>query len=306
MKAPDGPTYYGRPLLRRPEWGAEVVTYLFLGGVMGGSGILVFLAGDQDRALKRNARYATFVLAATCPLVLIGHLGRPERFHHMLRIVKFKSVMSMGVWGLIAFSLPATLAAAAQAANDGLLPARLRWLRFLALPWLFDPLQALLGAFIAGYTGVLLSSTAIPVWASGKRFIPAFSLCSGVAGSCALHAALLAMGSGESRATERRLERMECAAAALEVGLLFAFRRTAGHLAEPMFAGARGRKLATVTLALGSFVPALLNALPMRARPKTLAASALTLAGGYVLRETLIEAGKSSSGDPRAAARQPE
>jgi hypothetical protein len=35
-------------------------------------------------------------------------------------------------------------------------------------------------------------------------------------------------------------------------------------------------------------------------------AAALTLAGGYVFRETLIEAGKGSADDPRAASRQPE
>jgi hypothetical protein len=32
----------------------------------------------------------------------------------------------------------------------------------------------------------------------------------------------------------------------------------------------------------------------------------LTLYGGYILRETLIEVGKGSAEDPRAAARQPE
>jgi hypothetical protein len=34
--------------------------------------------------------------------------------------------------------------------------------------------------------------------------------------------------------------------------------------------------------------------------------SALALLGGYVLRETLIEAGKVSADDPRAASQQPE
>jgi hypothetical protein len=37
-----------------------------------------------------------------------------------------------------------------------------------------------------------------------------------------------------------------------------------------------------------------------------LLASVCTLAGGYVLRETLIEGGKASADDPRAASRQPE
>ena len=95
-------------MLKKPHWEWEVISYLFMGGVMGGSGILIFIADSvHDAALKRSARYVAFGLAATCPLVLIKHLGRPERFHHMLRIFKLKSVMSMGVWGLIAFSAPA-------------------------------------------------------------------------------------------------------------------------------------------------------------------------------------------------------
>ena len=56
----------------------------------------------------------------------------------------------------------------------------------------------------------------------------------------------------------------------------------------------------------GIGVPSLLNVIPVHARWKTLLASALTLFGGYVLRETLIEAGKDSADDPKAAARQPE
>jgi formate-dependent nitrite reductase membrane component NrfD len=73
-----------------------------------------------------------------------------------------------------------------------------------------------------------------------------------------------------------------------------------------MFTGKRGNKLRTVTQALGIVAPALLTLLPFGGRAKTLLASALTLAGGYVLRETLIEAGKASADDPRAASRQPE
>ncbi len=171
------PTYYDRPLLKKPHWDWEVIAYLFMGGVMGGSGMLVAIADEDgdDAALARSARYIAFALASTCPLILIKHLGRPERFLHMLRIVKFKSVMSMGVWGLIAFSAPATAAAAAQAADDGLVP---QWIGALGPRAVTKPLLGAIGAFIAGYTGVLISATAIPVWAIGKRYIPAFSVCS--------------------------------------------------------------------------------------------------------------------------------
>ena len=93
-------------------------------------GILVMIADERRRTrapISPAARAtSSFVLAAACPAVLITHLGRPERFLHMLRIVKFKSAMSMGVWGLVAFGAsPATLRRRRRLARDGLLP---RWI----------------------------------------------------------------------------------------------------------------------------------------------------------------------------------
>jgi formate-dependent nitrite reductase membrane component NrfD len=144
--APLPETYYDRPLLKKPHWEWEVITYLFMGGVMGGSGIIVAITDERtDPDLARSARYLAFALASTCPLILIKHLGRPERFHHMLRIAKWRSPMSMGVWGLIGFSGPATLAAAGQAARDGLLP---RWIAWFAPRSLTNPSSAVLVAFI--------------------------------------------------------------------------------------------------------------------------------------------------------------
>jgi len=301
--APLPETYYERPLLKKPHWEWEVISYLFLGGVMGGSGILVALTSDErDPDLARSARYLAFALASTCPLILIKHLGRPERFHHMLRIFKWRSAMSMGVWGLIAFSLPASLGALGQAARDGLVP---RWLRFFAPRALTDPLSALFGAFIGGYTGVLLSATAIPLWGSGKRHIPSFSLCSGVAGACAANAIILSLTGGSERSV-KKLERFELVASLAELALLQDFKRRAGTNGDPMFAGARGAKLRRNTEIGGIILPALFSLLPIHARWKTVVSSALTLVGGYVLRETLIEAGKNSADDPRAASRQPE
>jgi formate-dependent nitrite reductase membrane component NrfD len=301
------PTYYGRPLLKKPHWEWEVIVYLFMGGVMGGSGILAAIADEDgdDAALARNARYLAFVLASTCPLVLVSHLGRPERFLHMLRIFKLKSVMSMGVWGLIGFSLPATAAAAAQLARDGVLPRELGFVRYLGPRAVTNPLSVVLGAFIAGYTGVLLSATANPLWSIGKRYIPVMSVCSGVAGACAANNALLALFGGNA-STSRKLDRLETVAGVAELGVILAFRAHAGAFGKPMFAGARGRRLRDATMICGITLPALLNTIPVHAKWKTLLASTLTLVGGYVLRETLIEAGKESADDPSVSSRQPE
>jgi hypothetical protein len=104
---PEAPTYFDRPLLKAPHWGWNVVAYLFVGGITGGLGIVAAVArGDraEDLRLRRAARFAGLALASASPILLISHLGRPERFLNMLRIVKFKSPMSMGVWGLLLYS----------------------------------------------------------------------------------------------------------------------------------------------------------------------------------------------------------
>ncbi|MGZ5177709.1 MAG: NrfD/PsrC family molybdoenzyme membrane anchor subunit, partial [Burkholderiales bacterium] len=305
-------TYYNRPLLKRPHWDHTVTIYLFLGGIMGGSAILAMVADNKnnnDRRLARNAKYASFVLSAVAPAVLVTHLGRPERFHHMMRVVKLKSPMSLGVWGLIAFSTIAAPNAIAEAARHGLMP---RWLsalgpRFLNLP------QALLGAFIMGYTGVLISATAIPFWAKGKYHIPAMSVCSGMAGACALHSLLLSRSHAPDTIT--RLEKLEVLASAAEAAIILDFARYSGEHGKPMFEGETGKKFRKYALLAGIAVPLLLNATSLFKNPakqrkhsflKTAIAASLTLLGGYVLRETLIEGGKLSADDPTLASHQPE
>ncbi|HEY8297886.1 MAG TPA: NrfD/PsrC family molybdoenzyme membrane anchor subunit [Candidatus Baltobacteraceae bacterium] len=295
-------SYFGQPLLKKPHWEWNVVLYLFLGGLMGGSGILAALGdgsgNENDRKLARNAKYASLGLAVACPAILITHLGKPERFLNMLRIVKFKSPMSMGVWGLIAFSGVATLNAAAQ--FFGVRSRLLNW-----------P-QAALGAFIAGYTGVLLSATAIPVWSKGKYHVPAMCVASGLSGACALHGLLLA---GDAPDTHNRLEKLEFIAAAAEAALILDYQRFAGEYGKPMFQGARGEKFRNVTLVAGIAVPALLHFSALFSKPnpaakpgllRSVLAAGLTLVGAYVMRETLIEAGKASADDPSVAFRQPE
>ena len=221
-ETPAAPTYYDRPMLKAPHWEWNVVTYLFLGGIMGGLGLIQLLAHperDDERRLKRTARITSFILAAGNPAILITHLGRPERFLNMLRIVKVKSPMSLGVWGLVLYSGAAGANVVRELAVDGVLP---RWMRFLA-PGFMAPAQALLGAFTAGYTGVLLSATANPFWGSGKRHIPAASVCSGLASASAL-ASLLSTLEGNHQAVHK-LERLEMVAGAAELLVLADFKR---------------------------------------------------------------------------------
>ncbi len=306
---PAAPTYFERPMLKPPRWGWSVVTYLFLGGIMGGLGLVALLADprkDDERRVRRTARFASFTLAALNPAILISHLGRPERFLHMLRILKLKSPMSLGVWGLVLYSGASGATAIRELAENGALPPSLRNLS----PNVFTPLQAALGAFIAGYTGVLLSATANPLWAAGKRHIPAACVASGTASACAL-LNLLSTIEG-NHAVARKLERLEMFAGAAELLILNDFRIRAGPYATPMFSGDCGRRLRGYTMIAGTLAPIALNVLGSAFRLqepldslRTVLASGLTLAGGYIFRQSLIDGGKISASDPHAAFRQP-
>lgn len=287
-------SYYNRPALKPPHWGWNVVSYLFLGGIMGGSAIIGAIADDPK--LRRTAKTLAVALVVVNPPLLVSHLGRPERFLNMLRIFKAKSPMSMGVWGLGAFSGVAGVSLLLDRANRR--------------SGLIDGLNIMAGAFICGYTGVLLSATANPLWGKGKVHIPAFSVASGIAGACALNAALL--GRDADPETVVKLERLEVAAAATELALLVDFRRTGGPYTKPMFEGTRGDRFTMGTLICGIGGPMILNLPSLFSNKRkhsfgrTIVAAALTLAGAYILRETLIEAGKAAAEDPHLGLNQPK
>jgi formate-dependent nitrite reductase membrane component NrfD len=305
------PTYYERPLLKMPHWDSwNVVTYLFLGGVMGGLGVIGVLTNpkrESDRKLKRTLAVTSLVLAAANPAVLVTHLGRPERFLHMLRIVKIKSPMSMGVWGLVLYSGAASMNVMRALALHGVLP---RWMRFLA-PSFFAPVQALFGAFIMGYTGVLISATANPLWSSGKRHIPVAFVCSSMSSACAL-SSLLSTLEGNTEVTHK-LERLEMLASTAELLALMSFERHAGKYGKALFSGAPGVRLRTYTTRNGILFPLALNLLgaivplpkPVDA-VRTVIASVFTLVGGYLLRDTVVRAGRVSVQDPSVAFVQPQ
>jgi formate-dependent nitrite reductase membrane component NrfD len=310
----DQQTYYDHPVLRKAHWKWEIVAYFFAGGAAAASSALASLAargGDpDDAALVRNGRYTALAGAMVSSVLLVMDLGRPERFLNMLRIAKLKSPMSVGVYTLVTFSTNAGLRALEQLRADGALP-------FAAPGWIAKPLRALTGApstaLMASYTGVLLSATAIPVWFTGRRHIPALFVCSAASTGAALQNALLALTGGSPR-TAKKLELIELVASAAEAALLLHWERTAGTSAAPLFTGKRGAKLKTYTLGAGLALPALLMlpSLLSRKRPaklhrvRTLLAAAGALYGGYVLRESVVYAGRDSADDPRAYLRHPE
>jgi formate-dependent nitrite reductase membrane component NrfD len=306
-------TYYDHPILRKAHWRWEIISYFFVGGIAAASAALASLAqrggSPDDAELVRNGRYAALAGAALSGALLVKDLGRPERFLNMLRIAKLKSPMSVGVYALSAFSTNAAFAALEQAQEDGLAPR-------LPTRWISRPFGALTHApataLMASYTGVLLSATAIPVWFTGRRHMPAVFACSAATTGAALQSLLLALFGGSAR-TAKKLETIELFTSLAEAALLLDWERRAGETGKPLFTGKRGSKLKTYTLGLGIALPALLSLPsvlsrkpPKHHRLRTLLTASLALYGGYVLREAVVQAGRDSADDPRAYLRHPE
>ena len=303
-------SYYDLPVLRNAHWGWEIEWYFFIGGIASGAAILAALGdvvGDPgDAPVVRLGRYAATLGGAISGALLVADLGRPERFLAMLRIVKFKSPMSVGVYALSAFSTFSAMMTARQAKADGWLPFD----PFGFVPRLpLDLAWAAAAALLGSYTGVLISATAIPVWFIGHRHIPAIFVCSATSTACAFALAVLTLVPGTKATALRKLERLEIVAASLELALLRDYRRRAKTLGKPLFEGRIGQTLRTSTELLGIIVPIVLN-LPsalargeqtgVPARARTLLAAGLTLAGGLALRQCLMRAGARSADDPRA------
>lgn len=165
-------SYYGRPVLKPPVWKHEIPAYLFTGGLAAGCSVLAAGADLTGRpALRRASRLGSLggLLASTYLLVI--DLGRPARFHHMLRVIKPTSPMSVGTWIISAFAPGAGAAAVSE-----LVPRRwartwpARLLRRLAGPLGLS--AAATAPALASYTAVLLSHTAVPGWNEVRDELP--------------------------------------------------------------------------------------------------------------------------------------
>jgi formate-dependent nitrite reductase membrane component NrfD len=188
--------------VRAPDWTWFIVPYFFLAGLAGGCyaiATLLRLWGTRaDEPATRLGYYAAFLAFVPCPVLLTLDLTQPLRFWHMLwnttpanQGPNFKSgsPMSLGSWALVVFGLFALVSFLDALVRDG----RLRWRPVVGLSRLLDGafgriwivVGALLGTFVAGYTGVLLAVSNQPVW-SDTWALGGLFLASGLAGAAAL------------------------------------------------------------------------------------------------------------------------
>ena len=281
--------------------------YFWLGGLAGGAYLTASAAGLFGDADDRRSTGAGFYVAAAaalpCAPLLIADLGRPDRFHHMLRIFKPLSPMNLGAWTLAGFTPIAVGRAAAQAGKDGRLPVLLSSLIGLIPRGLLDFAGSVFGVILAGYTGVLLAATNVPLWAKSK-LLPAVFTASGVSSGAA--AVSWAAGSRATRGTVKKLEAIETAGTLAELGLIAGFVAQSGRAAKPLREGPFAAAFWLGAVGLGNLVPLLLRGAGRLTHERTERrlgnlAALCTIAGSLALRWTIFEAGKVSSQDQGAS-----
>jgi formate-dependent nitrite reductase membrane component NrfD len=268
-----------------------VPLYFWFGGIAAGSSFTALacdVAGDPRSAA--TARKVALGALTPCPVLLIADLGRPRRFLNMLRIIKPRSPMSTGTWCLTTFG---TLATGAVGAD---MLGRPRAARALGAA------GALLGGYLGSYTGVLLATTAVPVWARSRLFLgPIFVATATATGASATRLVLTATGLPKGHPTREALGRVEAGAMLAELTLSSINERRLGRLASALTQGTAGRVFrgAQLGVAAGLGLRFLRRRLGSRAHD---AASALYLGAGLAFRVAWIRAGRASSADDEAVA----
>lgn len=298
-------SYYGRPVIKKPHWVWPIWVYFWVGGIWSGAsvlGALVQIFGDKkrDAALLRTAHCLSLAGAAISPGLLIVDLQRPERFLHMLRVLKLTSPISVGTYIMTGTAGLSGLNAASWLAQDGWLPRNSFPAKLAGLiPYqLTGAVQGISGLGLGSYTGVLLTATAVPLWAEMKLVLPPLFMAS----AFSTGAAALTLGQllqGEKAAQLHRLEATETAALLTELGLLgYTLATLPPAVRQPALTG-RNKLYFGLAVGLGQLVPLVLKFLaPARLKNAnwfTFVQASGVLIGGFFLRVAVVEAGKTTA-----------
>jgi polysulfide reductase chain C len=211
-------------------WELPVAVYLFLGGLAAAAyyiGVIADLVSKgRFRNIARAASYIVLVPISIGLVMLLLDLGQPSRFWHLMfqtgplntgLIFRPSSVMSLGVWILIGFSLFCGVAYPLMwLAEDRKMPGLegreglRRLIGILGLPFAF---------LVAAYTGVLLAVTSMPVWADTPLLPALFVVSATSTGFAAIMLALLFFRREEDDALTR-LEKGDNLLIKLEMGIV--------------------------------------------------------------------------------------
>jgi formate-dependent nitrite reductase membrane component NrfD len=154
-----------------------------------------------------------------------------------------------------------------------------------------------LGLGLAGYTGVLIGTTSIPVWSESPLLGGLFM--AGAMGTGAAAVSLAASTTGASEAERDALATIGTGSSLVELVLLALYLITSGSAARPLVEGGSFGVTVGGAAATGSGIvlDAIARRTPFGAGLLTFLAAMCTLAGGAALRFGVVHAGHPSAND---------
>ena len=278
--------YASRRVTKPPNWHGLVALDMLFNNMTTGLFLVAAVGELMSRAtfgpLARLA-YPLALLFLTIDLAcLVLDLGHRFRFHHMLRVFKPTSPMSLGTWSLTAYSLPLGLLATIEVLAMLGIGGVAGWVRtvviVLGIPFAMGS---------AMYKGVLFSTTSQPGWKDG-RWLGGHLTNSAIAIGCAEFLAIAAVwGQGPISAIRTSLLVL------LAINLAF-LARLIGEFRPALRSLEGGGRLESVLIAGGATaigLPAALLATSSWLRGSgavDLAAVLLILAGNLLVRWAIV------------------
>jgi formate-dependent nitrite reductase membrane component NrfD len=152
---------------------------------------------------------------------------------------------------------------------------------------------------LAGYTGVLLSCTANPLWCRNPWLGPLFTSSAIATGASATSVMVDLMDPDSAHKSHRALQHVDTAAHVAEFVCLKGFHSFAQERAEPL---RRGDLAKYTGMAVGGAIAAeILKRVPMPEeyrKPARFVAAMLGLAAGFALRWAMVFGGHYAAADP--------
>ena len=290
-------SYYGRPMLKKSVWSIDIPIYYFLGGAAGASmtlgAALQLVSPLESHELRRLSAICHWTGIAGSTLgaaFLIHDLGRPVRFLYMMRVFRPTSPMNMGTW-ILGAAAPSAIATGLFLNRGGILGL---------IGEAAGYISGLFGAALAGYTGVLVSNTAIPIWQASRHWMPVLFM-----GSSASAAASVIQIFGDSEAALQVARFFGTAGRVTEIVASHQVEKAASEVARvgrPLKQGGPALLWKAASVLTGASL--ILSLLPGRSRSRARAAGFLGTAGSLCLRFAVHYLGDASARDPQAAFRQ--
>jgi Ni/Fe-hydrogenase subunit HybB-like protein len=211
--------YANMPVTKAPDWHGTIAWDALLNGMATGlflaAAISELAAPEIFTPVAKVAYPVSLVLLLVDLGLLVLDLGDPWRFHHMLRVFKLVSPMSVGTWSLTIFSLPLTAAAALNLLSE-------MGFNFEVARKIVVVVGLVPGFCSAAYKGVLLSTNAQPGW-KDARWMGGYLTNSALLLGCAQLLVLSTlMGQAQAAATLRTAFIVLLVLNVIPLGLLFA------------------------------------------------------------------------------------